>query len=175
MCIAVSWEIGAVPGGITDMESIRPGNKATAGLTTEPHMVSHCGNIGPKVGNELDDLVKPPFQGIKTGRECGAVKGRAITRHLPGAAIKYRVKAFRLPAKSNRQGFQGPATAPPLDGVPLDFSHYSQGDMRALGKLALSPAKLTHAVADHPRDRSPISRYAFGHVRTSGFHFQRRE
>jgi hypothetical protein len=59
--------------------------------------------------------------------------------------------------------------------MPLDFPYHSQGDMRALRKLALSPAKLTHTVADCTSDRSPISRYAFGHVRTSAFHFQRRQ
>ena len=157
------------------MESIRPEGQANTGLATGPRMVSHRGNVGPKPGNELDDLVKPPFKGIKAGPDRGTVDCRAMPRHLPGAAFKHRVKALRFPAKSNRQRFQRPPAATPLDGMPLDFPHHSQGDMRALRKLALSPAKLTHPVADRTSDRSPVSRYAFGHVRTSAFHFQRRQ
>ena len=71
--------------------------------------------------------------------------------------------------------FQRPPAAAPLDGMPPDFPHHSQGDMRALRELALPPDKLTHPATDRTSDRSPVSRYAFGHVRTSAFHFQRRQ
>jgi hypothetical protein len=156
------------------MESNRPEGKAITGLPGRPRMVSHRGDVGLKLGNELDYLVKTSFQGTKAGPQGGAVDYRASTRYLPGAPLKHRVKAFRFPPESNRKGFQRPLASPALHRMPLDFPHNGQGHMRALRKLTLTPAKLTDAFADHPSDRSPIFRYV-RHARTSAFHFQRRE
>ena len=157
------------------MESNRPGRLANGRLGIAAHMVNHGGHVVSDADNKLGDLVKPFFQGIKAGPQRGTVNRRAITRYLPSAALKHRVKAFRFPAKRNGQGFQRPPATAPLDGMPLDFTHHSQRHMGALRKLTLTPAKLTHTLTDRPSDRSPIFRYAFGHVRTSAFHFQRRE
>jgi hypothetical protein len=157
------------------MESNRPGSPANRRLAIAAHMVNQGGHVVSETGNNLDDLVKSPFQGIKAGPQRGSVNRRAITRHLPSATIKHRVKALRFPSKSHRQGFQRPPATATFHGMPLDFPHHSQGHMRALRKLTLTPAKLTDTLTDRPSDRSPIFRYAFGHVRTSAFHFQRRE
>jgi len=137
-------------------------------------MVSHRSSVGPKLGNELDDLVKPSFQGIKAGPDRGTVNRRVITRYRPGAALKHRVKAFRFPSESNREGFQRPPASPAFHGMPLDFPHHGLGHVRTVRKLALTPAKLTDTLADCPCDSSPVFRYV-RHARTSAFHFQRRE
>jgi hypothetical protein len=157
------------------MEINRPGRPANGRLAVTAHKVNHSGHVVPDAGSELGKFVKPFFQGIKAGPQRGTVNRRAITRHLPGAARKNRVKAFRFPAKSHRQGFERPPATPAFHGMPLDFPHHGQGHMRPLRKLTLTPAKLTDALNDRPSDRSPVFRYAFGHVRTSAFHSQRRE
>jgi hypothetical protein len=156
------------------MESNRPEGKAITGLPGRPRTVSHRSDVSPKLGNELDDLVKLSFQGIKAGPERGSVDCRARTRYLPGVALKHCVKAFRFPPESNREGFQRPPASPALHRMPLDFPHNGHGHMRALRKLTLTPAKLADALTDRPSDRSPISRYV-RHAHTSAFHFQRRE
>jgi hypothetical protein len=71
-------------------------------------------------------------------------------------SLEHLLQAFWLPPESNRQGFECPAAAATLHGMPLDFAHDGYRDMRTLRKLALTPAELADAVADSPCDRSPV-------------------
>jgi hypothetical protein len=157
------------------MESNRPGRPPHSRLAVTAHKANRSGHVVPEAGNKLGDLAKPPFKGIQAGPQRGTVNRRANTRPMPSAALEDRVKASRLPAKSHGQRFQRASAAPTFHGMPLDLPHHGQRHMRTIRKLTLTPAKLTDALADRPSDRSPIFRYAFGHVRTSAFHFQRRE
>ena len=86
-------------------------------------------------------------------------------RGLLCTTAEYRVKTLWLPSKSHRQGFESPSAAPALDTVAPDFPDNGRGDVRTLRKLALTPAKLTYAVADYPSDRSPVPWIAFRHAR----------
>ena len=131
-------------------------------------LLNDRGDVGFKAGNKLDDFVKPPVDVIQAGPQGSPIGPHlAANRHLLHAAFEHRIKVFRLPAQSHGQRFQRSRAAAALHGMPLDFPHNGRRDMRTVRELALTPAKLTHALADGPCDRGPVFRHAFRHASSS--------
>ena len=158
------------------MESNRPESRIDPGLPIA-NMRNHRGDLGFKAGNKLGDFVKPAVDFIEPRPE-----GSHIGCHLApdtivtSVASEHGIKSARLPAESNRQGFQCSRATPPLNGVQLDFPHNRRRDTRPFRKLTLAPAKLTDTVTDYLGDRSPVfSRHAFRHASSSAFRFQCRD
>lgn len=135
-----------------------PGSREFTGLTLSPDKLNHRGNVRFKLADELGDFINAAFQDIQAGPQHAG-----INRCLANPALLRRVafqdgsKPPRLPAKSSRQRLKRPRAATAFHGVPLDFPHDSQRHVRTLRELALTPAKLPHAVIDRTGDRSPIS------------------
>jgi hypothetical protein len=144
------------------MDSTSPEISRQAGLEIVTSMINHRGEVGPEFHKELEDFVKPLFQRIKAGPR-GTVAGR-VTAGLFCAAFQRLVEAPGLPAQSYGQGFECAAATAALDGMPLDLPHDGHRHMRTLRELALRPAQLADAIADNPRDRSPVLRIAFRHA-----------
>jgi len=64
---------------------------------------------------------------------------------IPGllrVALERPVKVLRLPFQRHGQGFERAGAAATLDGVPLEFPNDGHGHVRAVRKLALTPAQL---------------------------------
>ena len=162
-CIRAAWPMSRNAGGITGMESTSPEKQKHPGLPIVTDMINHRGQVRPKFGKELGDLVKPELQGIKPGP-----RGTTVRYGLPAcllrAALEHPVKAFRLPPESHGQGLERAAVTAALHGMPLDLPNDGQRHMRTLRKLPLTPAKLADTVADSPSDRSPVPRIAFRHA-----------
>jgi hypothetical protein len=145
------------------MDSTSPEISRQAGLEIVMSMINHRGEVGPEFHKELEDFVKPLFQRIKAGPR-GTVAGRVTAAGLFCAAFQHLVEAPGLPAQSYGQGFECAAATAALDGMPLDLPHDGHRHMRTLRELALRPAQLADAIADNPRDRSPVLRIAFRHA-----------
>jgi hypothetical protein len=145
------------------MDSTSPEISRQAGLEIVMSMINHRGEVVPEFHKELEDFVKPLFQRIKAGPR-GTVAGRVTAAGLFCAAFQHLVEAPGLPAQSYGQGFECAAATAALDGMPLDLPHDGHRHMRTLRELALRPAQLADAIADNPRDRSPVLRIAFRHA-----------
>ena len=87
-----------------------------------------------------------------------------MTRGLLRMGLEHPVKVFRLPPEGHRQGLERAGTTATLHRVPLDLPHHGHGHVRALRKLALTPAELADTVADRPGNRSPVLPIAFRHA-----------
>ena len=145
------------------MESASPEKQRHPGLPVVTDMSNHRGQVGPKFGKELGDFVKPEFQGIEAGPQGSTVR-HGMTARLLHAAFEHPVEAFGLPSQSHGQGLERAAVTAALHGMPLELPHDGHRHMRALRKLALTPAKLADTVADDPSDRSPVLGVAFRHA-----------
>ena len=157
------------------MESNRPESRINLGLPIA-NMRNHRGDLGFKAGNKLGDFVKPAVDLIQP-RPQGSHIGchLAADTIVTSVASEHGIKSARLPAESDRQGFQCSRATPPLNGVQLNFPHNRRRDARPFRELTLSPAKLADTVTDYLGDRSPVfSRHAFRHASSSAFRFQRR-
>jgi hypothetical protein len=158
------------------MESRWHAKRIRSGLPFTTHLLNNGGQVGFKADHKLDDFVEPAFNCIQPRlQRCRIRAHLAASCRLLCTTFEDRIKALWLPAESHRQRFQRSPAAAALHGVPLYFSHNGHRDMRALRKLTLTPAELTHALADSPCDRSPILRHAFRHASASRVHFQRRD
>jgi hypothetical protein len=158
------------------MESNSLERRILAGLPIMANVLNYPGDVGFKLGKQLNDFVKPLFMGGQTGPQRSAVNRNAITdlRLLP-AAFQHRIKTPGLPAESYGQRFQRAGATPPLHGMTLDLPHDGHRHMRTLRKLTLTPAELADALADRPGDSGPVFRHAFRHARSSAFRFHRRD
>ena len=129
------------------------------------HMLNDRGEVRFKFTNKLGDFVKPPFQPIQAGPQRSTISHHVIVSPRPlCAAFEHRIKVLRAPSESHGQRFQRSPAPPTLHRMPLDLTHDVQRDMRTLRELALTPAKLTDAIADNPSDRGPVLRIAFRHA-----------
>ncbi len=144
------------------MKSIQrqPRKRKYPPLPARTDIFKHLVHIGFQVVEYARHMGQTPFKCIHAGKQYFVTwRGRLFGgRHW--APIKDRVKVLRVPAKRHRKGFQGAPTAAALNGVALNFPDDRRRDMRALGKFALTPSKLSYALIDGFGDRRPILRHS---------------
>jgi hypothetical protein len=121
-------------------------------------MVKHRVHIGFQVIEYPRHLDEALFDRIQSGQQYFTAGGSWFVWH--GAAIEHRVKVLRVPAKCDRQRFQGAPAAAALNGVPLDFPDNGRRYMRTLSKLTLLPSQLSYALIDGFGDCRPILRHS---------------
>lgn len=143
------------------MERTQPEDGAHEYLPGRSDMLNHRGDIGFEFTEKLCYLVQASVQFIKTGPQSGSFRRQYYSACRRRTAIEYRLQSLRIPSQSGRQRFQGARATPALDGMTLDFPDDGKRDVRAARQLALTPAKLTHAVVNGTRDRTPVFRHAF--------------
>jgi hypothetical protein len=142
------------------MENKQPDHRSRDALSMVADMLNHCDEIRLDVSENLSDL-------IQAALNCVKARGRRFPASIDWptwcgqlAALEYGIKVLRFPAERYRQRFQSSRATAPFDSVPLDFTHDRDRYMRAFGKFALAPSKLSHTLIDGLSDRSPILRHS---------------
>jgi hypothetical protein len=131
---------------------------STAGVS----MTDHPRQVGVHLVEQIGDLAQPLVNGIQAGGDGSAVLAdHRLTQLGWGAAAQDGGEVLGVPAQGDRERFEGPGAASPLDGVVLEFAHDRLRDVRALRELALAPSEFVHAFCDGVGDRHPILRHVF--------------